>query len=87
MENQLSSACNLPELSTEQCMTNYAPTTMRSKNKMRQISIEEMDRGFIVRVGCQTFAISTKSELTTKLLEYINDPDQTEKRWNDGKLF
>lgn len=33
-------------------------------NKIRQINIEEVNRGFIVRVGCHTFAISTRAELT-----------------------
>lgn len=56
-------------------------------NKIRQINIEEVNRGFIVRVGCHTFAISTRAELTTKLTEYINEPDSTEKKWYDNKLF
>lgn len=56
-------------------------------NKIRQINIEEVNRGFIVRVGCHTFAISTKAELTTKLTEYINEPEKTEQKWYAGSLF
>ena len=56
-------------------------------NKIRQISIEEVDRGYIVRVDCHTFAISTKAELTTKLTESIYEPAKTEKKWYSGDLF
>jgi hypothetical protein len=60
---------------------------VRQENKIRQINIEEVSRGYIVRVGCHTFAISTKAELTTKLTEYINEPTKTEKKWFSGDLF
>ena len=60
---------------------------VRQENKIRQINIEEVNRGYIVRVGCHTFAISTKAELTTKLTEYINEPSKTEKKWYSGDLF
>lgn len=56
-------------------------------NKIRNILIKEVNRGFIVEVGCHTFAISTRAELTTKLTEYINEPDKTEKKWYDNNLF
>ena len=64
-----------------------AANAAQGNNKIRQINIEELNRGFIVRVGCHTFAISTKEELTAKLTEYINDPDKTEKLWFSGELF
>ena len=60
---------------------------VRQENKIRQINIEEVNRGYIVRVGCHTFAISTKAELTNKLTEYINEPAKTEKKWFAGDLF
>lgn len=58
-----------------------------AENKIRAINIEEVNRGYIVRVGCHTFAISTKAELTTKLIEYINNPEETEKKWYSNNLF
>jgi len=72
----------------DRCVSNEvaAPTPVQA-NKIRQINIEEVNRGFIVRVGCHTFAISTKAELTTKLTEYINEPDKTEQKWYAGNLF
>jgi hypothetical protein len=92
MENQelrgaILSDCR-PEQPMDRCENGAAtPTPDRGGNKIRQINIEEVNRGFIVRVGCHTFAISTKAELTTKLTEYINEPDKTEKKWYNGDLF
>ncbi len=85
--SNLSEPC-LPE--PNRCVRNEEvamPTPDRGSNKIRQINIEEVNRGFIVRVGCHTFAISTKAELTTKLTEYINEPDKTEQKWYAGNLF
>lgn len=56
-------------------------------NAMRDLSIREVNRGFIVQAGCHTFAISTAKELTQLVTEYINDPSGTEKRWFDGTLM
>ena len=76
-----------PEQQMERCVNEAAIPTPQGENKIRQINIEEVNRGFIVRVGCHTFAISTKAELTTKLTEYINEPAKTEKKWYAGDLF
>jgi len=90
MEEQLRGAtlsdCR-PEQPMGRCVNENAAPTPIGENKIRQINIEEVNRGFIVRVGCHTFAISTKAELTTKLTEYINEPAKTEKKWYDGDLF
>lgn len=56
-------------------------------NKIRDIGIQEVAKGYIVVVGCSTFAIGTKEELITKLIEYINEPEKTEQKWFEGKLF
>jgi len=58
-----------------------------SKNRIKDTRIEELSRGFVVRVGCQAFAFSTKDELLDRLFEYIRDPDKTEAKWNNGNLF
>lgn len=90
MEEQLIGAtlsdCR-PEQPMDRCVNEVALPTPIGENKIRQINIEEVNRGFIVRVGCHTFAISTKAELTTKLTEYINEPAKTEKKWYAGDLF
>lgn len=56
-------------------------------NKIWPIKIEELNRGYLVHIGCHSFAFSTKEELTVKIVEYINNPAETEKKWFEGKLF
>jgi len=56
-------------------------------NKLRPINIEELNHGYVVRVGCHTFAIENKSQLIVQLSAYIQEPALTEKKWFDGKLF
>jgi len=63
------------------------PTQQQLENKIRPTSIEEVNFGYIVRIGCQTFAISTKAELTSKLIEYINEPAKTEQKWLNKTCF
>lgn len=54
---------------------------------LRSINIEPLNRGYVVRVGCQTFAIGSKKLLLAKLTEYLTDPQGTENKWNNGELF
>lgn len=56
-------------------------------NRIYNITIEPLDRGYIVHVSCRAFAFSTKEELIAKLTLYINDPSTTIKKWEDGTLF
>ena len=58
-------------------------TELRGPNKMRPVTVEELTTGFIVGVGCRRFAVSTKEELISKLVDYIKQPDETEKRYYD----
>jgi len=55
--------------------------------EMRGFSVEPLNHGFVVRVGCQQFAIEKKEDLVSKLTEYITNPAATEKKWFEGKLF
>lgn len=58
-----------------------------SDNKIRRIQIQQLNHGYIVEVGCHSFAIEKPYDLVAKLSEYINNPLDTEKKWQDGKLF
>lgn len=51
------------------------------------IEIESKNRGYLVRIGCQTFCFSTKEELIPLLTAYINNPNEIEKQWYEGTLF
>jgi hypothetical protein len=54
---------------------------------MREVSFRQLSHGYMVQVGCQTFAIETPSGLIAKLSEYILNPAATEQKWNEGRLF
>ena len=45
------------------------------------INIESLNRGFVVRVGCQSLAVSTKQELIKLFTAYIENPEQVETDW------
>lgn len=51
------------------------------------ITIEPQSVGYLVRVGCQTFAIESKERLIEKLTAYLIDPQGTINKHNQGKLF
>jgi hypothetical protein len=58
-----------------------------AQDYIRQIRIEQLSRGYIVHVGCQAFAFSTKEEMMFMLKDYIDRPAETETLWNKGELF
>jgi len=53
--------------------------------KIREINIQAMDHGFVVRVGCQTFAIEDAQKLMNNLTAYLKDPGGMEKQWMGSK--
>ena len=56
-------------------------------SKMMSTTISELDRGYVVEIGCSKFAFSTKEELTKALLCYINNPNETRDKWHKGEFF
>lgn len=58
-----------------------------SSKKARDINIQPMDFGFLVRVGCQSFAIESVDKLISNLNEYLKDPQKVEKSWFGGTLL
>ena len=60
---------------------------INSNSKIREINIEQLSYGYIVRVGYQKFAIETADKLIEYLTKYINKPDETEKDWYSGNLL
>lgn len=69
------------------CLVETPPAAPLVKNMIREINIRQLDKGYVVQVGCHSFAIETPMHLVQKLTEYINEPAETEKKWFDGKLF
>lgn len=60
------------------------PGQPQAPDKIYEINISPLDRGFIVRVGCQTMAIPDKLTLIAKLTAYINNPQETQRRYMEG---
>ena len=56
-------------------------------NQIKPLTIEQLSRGYTVKVGCQTFAFSNKEELILKLIQYLNNPKETEQKWLKNELF
>lgn len=70
------------ESRTEPMMdSEYSP-----RSKAREISIQPMNYGFVVRVGCQTFVFETAEKMMTNLNSYLADPDGIERAWLNGSL-
>jgi len=63
------------------------PQEINQKPKIREMSIKQLDLGYVVRVGCQEFAIETSEKLLVALGAYMKDPQGTEKAWLDGKFL
>jgi len=55
--------------------------------KIREIIIKQVNYGYIVNVGCHTFAVESVVRLNELLNAYLLQPDATEKSWYDGTLF
>lgn len=64
-----------------------APTPTGNNPKIRSINIEQLDLGYVVRVGCQSFAIETADKLLLAMAEYLKSPAEVEKKWFEGKFL
>jgi len=60
-----------------------APTRL---NIARPISIEQLNHGYVIVVGCQRFAVESKDALLHRLGSYLSDPNKVEEDWSTGKL-
>lgn len=79
------SACN-------ECVRAESPVGLyanspENKLKAREITIRELNVGYIVNVGCQGIAIRSQEELLSLLTTYIQDPKGTEEKYHSGQLF
>jgi hypothetical protein len=63
------------------------PAITSFSSKIREINVTPLDYGFIIRVGCQSIAITSKEDLIKYLTKYITNPNQTEKEYNNQTLF
>ena len=59
----------------------------RGKSKIRTVTINEMDNGYMVNVGCKCFVIEGKERMLTLLTAYINNPYEMEEKFSKNELF
>lgn len=48
---------------------------------MRSFTVQEGVKGFVVSIGCQVAGFSTKKDLIKAIAEYVNNPEETEKKY------
>jgi len=57
------------------------------KPSIRNIGIQQLNYGYIVNIGCHSFAFETSEKLIQKLTAYINCPDKVEQDWKAGTFL
>ncbi len=62
------------------------PDGINYGNRIKEISINELDMGYVMQIGCQKAAIEDSERLIELLTLYINNPQRTETRWLAGQL-
>ena len=57
-------------------------------SKTQKITINALDFGYNVKVGCQTIAVEEIPKLIKNLEAYLNNPKEIERKWmKDKKLL
>ena len=55
------------------------------KNNIYDINIKQLSYGYIVNIGCQSFAIENSETLIKGLSNYLKSPSECEKVWMKDK--
>jgi len=56
------------------------------KGRLREIHIQPLDIGFVVRLGCQSLVITNKKQLLEELTNYFDNPNEVERRYYAGEF-
>lgn len=59
----------------------------RDNTAQHMVDIRQVNNGYIVNVGCQTFVFEKLGVAMTYLSMYFEDPEGTERKFRDGTLF
>jgi len=65
----------------------YDPQWLGSELKLREITITPLNKGYLVRVGCQQFAIGGTKKLIAKLTKYLENPKDVENIWMNEHII
>lgn len=69
----------MDEVNAPQCESLETP---RRTFKIRNIRIEQLDNGYVVKLGCKDFVIEDKDNLINLFTTYINNPNESEVKFN-----
>ena len=82
MENQIDYATH----GTCTTSTTFSGTlNVEPKNNIYDINIKQLSYGYIVNIGCQSFAIENSETLIKGLSNYLKSPSECEKVWMKDK--
>lgn len=62
------------------------PCTNEEYHEKYDVQIQELDHGYMVRVGCKSFAIESKETLLNMITKYINNPAEVQKEFFNKTL-
>lgn len=82
---RLTEADNACYSGEERCIDGSDVKSAYNMYNFRNFSVEKMNYGYIVTVGCHKFAIESKERLAGLLSTYVLDPNRVEQTWwKDG---
>lgn len=50
-------------------------------NRAKEVLIRQADHGFIVVIGCQTFAVESADRMLSAIGKYLKNPADVEQKW------
>lgn len=59
----------------------WATMPLEETKKWRTVTIDKVENGFIVKIGCKTFVDNCWGSITQRLSEYWSDPVAAEKKY------
>ena len=63
------------------------PPQPTNSGRAYSIHIEPLNFGYMVRVGCQSFAIESTDKLVTALAAYLAEPEKVQNMWFAGQFL
>lgn len=64
-------------------LTSNSNTLYVQQNVPREINIKPAANGYCINIGCQTFVFENIVSMLSRIEEYYQNPDETEKYFNE----
>lgn len=66
-------------------LTSNSNTLYVQQSVPREINIRPVANGYCINIGCQTFVFENIVNMLSRIEEYYQNPDETEKYFNEHK--